>query len=138
MEPTYETDLAKLEKFIRLAEKPRSVRWQIFDKTTVDTGGIGPKDWGLVAVLEYDETTAQALQSQAAQSPMQRELYVNADFVRDWFPDSVRQSFVKDANSDYLKLTLPRYEPAAFAKSPLSDGYVAFSDKAVLLALHTV
>jgi hypothetical protein len=138
MQPSYETDLSKLERFIKLSEKPLNARWQTFQMTGKTTSELGPTDWNLVAILEYDPGTLQKLKDSMEVLTTPAETFVEANFVKDWFPQAVRDSFVSDPATGYLKLSPTRYKPTLFAQAPLQFGYVFFADSALFIYLHTV
>jgi hypothetical protein len=67
------------------------------------------------------------------------ELYVNSETVREWFPESVKSSFVRDvANPDYLRLAADRYEPELFSLPPLLGGHIFIVDDLLVVQLHTL
>src|SRR3982751_5464350 len=53
------TYVATLARLINLSAVPQSVQWETVQLGS--TGGFGPDDWALVAVLRYDEPTAKDL-----------------------------------------------------------------------------
>lgn len=138
MPTSLETDREKLATLIQLDIAPQSVQWQTFQKGSSKETDLGPTDWGLVAVLEYDAATLQSIQTQLAANSLDYEMYVEPNFVQDWFPEAVRNSFVKDTSSDYLILNQPLYQPTLFAKSPLNNGYAFVRDGFVFVYLDTV
>lgn len=134
---SYQTDVAALNRLIQLPAEPQKAYWQTYDKS--DRGSeLGPTDWELVAVLEYDVETIQNLQTQLIEQTHPAELFVNPDFVKSWFPPAISDQFVEDARySQLLKLNSQRYMPTPFTKAPLHTGYLFISDNLIFLFLHT-
>ena len=133
----YETDQAKLQKLIQLGAAPSSVRWQTFEKGA-NHDGLGPRDWGLIAVLEYDEATMQRIRGQVTAKQIDQDLQVGADLAQSWFPDEIRSSFISVPDSNNLMLNKPRYEPTLFMKPPLQHGYCFISGNWLFLYLQTM
>jgi hypothetical protein len=132
-----ETDVAKLKQFITLPEEPISVLWEVVQKGDKSIG-LGPNDWALIAVLNYEDTTLQQIRSDVTGLKPLGELMIQPNFIRDWFPLSIRESFIGAENSDYLSLFVPRYPALRFTKTPLTNGYFFITeDGAVFLYLFT-
>ena len=137
MPSSYETDVAQLAKFIELPMTPGAVRWQVAEQG-VRTGAIGPTDFELVAVLEFDDASIAQLTNEMVEQSSPSAAYVAKSFVRPWFSEAIRGLFVTDdAYPDYLKLAGRRLDPAPFTKGSLQDGYAVIVDNEVLLYLHT-
>jgi hypothetical protein len=117
---TIETDISKLSTFISLPHSPASSRWRVIEK---GTAGLGPDDWALMAILQYDETTAQILRTDLADLEPLENVYVDVDFIEDWFRLEIREVFIPEKGTDFLTLSLPRYPATQFAKPPLVNGY---------------
>ncbi|MEI2688711.1 MAG: hypothetical protein V9H69_02975 [Anaerolineae bacterium] len=136
---SYRTDVAGLSKIIALPEQPEQVWWQF---APIGSGGrlaVGPTDYELVAVLQYDLDALQALQDRLEPQTSPAELFVAPDFVRDWFPDPLREAFVADpAFPDTPRLTATRYQPDLFVKGGLLHGFVVVVDDYVLVYLYTM
>ena len=133
----YETDLVKLKKFIQLDEEPLRVRWQTFEKGSGDND-LGPSDWGLVGVLEYNNEIIQKMLNQTGAKQIDQELHIEPEFVQAWFPEEIHSSFISVPGSQNVMLNKPRYEPTLFLKPPLQHGYVFISGNWVFLYLQTM
>jgi hypothetical protein len=132
-----ETDIVKLSEFISLPYSPESVKWRMIEKGE-DHIGIGPDDWALVAVLNYDETTIQDLHTDITELEPLDKVYVDADFIEDWFPLEVHEVFIPEEGTDFLTLSLPRYPATQFTKPPLVNGYLFLTESGfVFLYLFT-
>lgn len=135
--PNPETDVAKLQRLIRLPAVPQAATWEIVNYGLSNTTDLGPSDWGIIVVLTYDEDTLASLRANPAAVKIKRDLKVAQSFLRDWYPPAIVESFQPDSASENLVLKEPRYEPALFAASPLSDGYFFIKDTFVFVYLHT-
>lgn len=135
---TPQTDLSALARFVRLDSPPRSAQWFTEQMTPPSASPLGPTDWQLIALLEYDEATLQQLRATWTPQTTPHELHVLPDFIRDWFPEVLRASFKVDSASGNFVWQGERYLPSAFAKPPLTAGFVLVVDRYVLLVLHTV
>lgn len=132
------TDITALDTYIQLPYLPQQAFWQTYEKG-VRGSELGPTDWELVAVLEYDEATLKTIQAEMTTQTHPAESFVHQDMVRDWFPEPIKSRFVQDpAYAETFKLTGVRYTPSMFAQSPLSDGYVFIVDNLVFIYLHTM
>ena len=134
----HNTDISELGQLIQLPAQPQNVYWQTYEKGD-GRSELGPTDWELVAILEYDPATVTELRTQMALQTHPNELFINPDFVKSWFPQSVKNIFVADAAyDDYLKLDGDRYEPDMFVQSPLLNGYVIVLDNLIFVYLYTM
>ncbi len=75
MPSSFETDVAKLTKFITLPLAPREVRWQVVEQG-VRTGSVGPTDFELVAVMDFDDASIQKLKDEMVEQTNPKEAYV--------------------------------------------------------------
>ena len=132
-----ETDLHKLSQFINLPYPPQSALWQVIRKGG-DTIELGPNDWALVAILQYDENTIIKFRVEMANLQPLEKLVVQSNFVQDWFSQAIQNSFIKDEGTDYLTLSVPRYSASQFTKSPLLNGYFFLTENGeIFLYLFT-
>lgn len=134
----HSTDVKQLSKFIALDYVPIHVMWQANEKKTRGDQ-LGPNDWSLLAILEYDESTIKDLEATVKDISPLSNIFVEPAFIVDWFPDPVKDSFVKEPNADYYLINVPVYPPDLFAKSPLLHGYffIMPEENLVFLYLHT-
>jgi len=136
--PEYSTDLQKLERLVTLNPAPSDVFWQVIEKGS-RKGQLGPSDWAIVAILQYDESTMKKLQATVREIDPLPDIFLEKDFIQVWFQEPVKNCFVQDSNSDYYIITVPAYPPELFAKSPLLHGYffIVPRENLVFLYLHT-
>ncbi|MCE7946528.1 MAG: hypothetical protein DYG88_03765 [Chloroflexi bacterium CFX4] len=135
---TPQTDLVALARFVRLDSPPRSAQWFTAQMTPPSESPLGPTDWQLIALLEYDAATLQQLRATLTPHTTPRELHIRPDFIQDWFPEVLRANFQIESASGNLIWQGERYLPSTFAKPPLTAGFVLVIDRYVLLVLHTV
>lgn len=134
---SYESDVTELAKFINMPELPAGASWKTFDMGEPSSIAIGPSDWGIIAILEYDDEAFSRLRARLAQSKIEGDVYVETTFVEEWFPAPIVESYGDDEEENYLVLNQPRYSPEPFAKSPLTQGYAFIRDRFVFVYLHT-
>ena len=133
-----QTDVDGLRKWMALPGAPTSVQWQVREKG-VRTAGIGPTDFELIAVLEYNATDMEQLQSQMVRQTSPADLYVANDFIQPWVPAEIESAFTTDSlYPDLLKLATARYEPDVFTSGSLQNGYAVVVGSYVLVYLHTM
>lgn len=133
----FEEDIEKLSTLITLPAPPVEAKWTQYNLGVANSDVPGPTDYVVLAVLRYDVTTAAEIAAQLNAQPTSREWYVDANFVRPWFPDEVKNSFVLDELSNLQKLNQPAHEPTLFAKSPLLQGYAFVVGEYVVVYLQT-
>lgn len=137
MSQTFQTDVDALSAWIRLPAAPRQARWIVREKGT-HSGGIGPTDFELIAALEYDPATVNALQGQMEAQTNPVDLYVAQDFLQQWLPDDLQALFASDQlYPGLLRLTTQRYQPTLFTTGSLQNGYVVIAGNHILVYLHT-
>jgi hypothetical protein len=117
-------DVKGLSKLINLPRPPKAVWWQTYDVGA--RSGMGPSDWGLRAVLQFDPKDLNHI---LENSPPQ-EGSLSQDYLQElhvFFPEKV-------------KLQEPVYNPSVFARSPLLQGVMVRieSSNKILLILHTM
>ena len=134
----YSTDMKQFSQLVTLDFVPSGIMWQTNEKKY---GGsqLGPNDWAIVAVLEYDESVMKELQTVSNETSPLADIFVKREFISDWFPNPIKDSFIEDPNIDYYSIATPVYPPDLFAKSPLLHGYffIVPGENLVFLYLHT-
>lgn len=134
----YSNSVTELSKYIRLPFPPNKACWQVYKKGSRQTE-IGPIDWELIAILDYDSATTLSLRTQMSEQADHTELYVTHEFVKDWFPELVKQRFIQDdIYTEYFQFKGSRYNPGLFIQSPLSGGFVTIIDNLIFLFAHTM
>lgn len=62
--------------------------------------------------------------------------YLEGDFVRDWFPSTVKEKFYKEDN--YVRIKPKVYNAKAFSKNPFYNGYYFITeDNKVFIFMYT-
>lgn len=113
-------DLAKLGRLLTLAEPPAAAT---FETGKVGSGGpIGPDDWWLVAVLDYPAAVVERLFAAApVTTPAGTPLGV---MLPDWAQARLG-GLLQPGDGAARVLAVPRHAATAFARSPLSAGFMA-------------
>jgi hypothetical protein len=117
------TDLATLEKTVNLPRHPQAVQWR---KSLLGSVGLGPTDWQFLAVLDYSEADARALQAELKPSGNAPEVPKDGG----WLPAPTREA-LKGAKV---------YDASAFYKGSLRSGalYQLPGSNTFVLALFTM
>lgn len=119
------TDIALLSKFIHLPMTPKNAWW--FTKETGEPGLVGPQDWRLVAVLEFDSAALKKLISNADINDR-----TSADMAY-LSPESRRLV------APHGTVAGPWYNPSVFERSPLLQGsFAKIDDSKIFLSLSTM
>jgi hypothetical protein len=128
-------DLATLSKFIQEPVKISAASWGTAQLGR--SGGLGPSDWALEAVLKISREDLQFLISSSNTLPAGENPSLDRRFVSNWFPEELRSRLVGD-DKTYFRFNVPGYKADLFAKSPLLNGYfVPISEEQIFLFLHT-
>ena len=116
------TDVEALSRLITLPARPVSAVWRRQIRGTADSRVPGPTDWYLEALLTFDQVDADHLTDEAKKSEKLRDI----DSIEgvDWLPTEARQNFEAVPNSSKYKVKGDAYPADAFAKPPLSQGYL--------------
>lgn len=130
-------DMAALAERITLPYEPESVVWQVQQQ---GVSGLGPTDFSLVAVLTYDEATMDQLRAQLETTEPLGAMRVEENFFKAWYPDSIRNSFTREAGSDEWVLQGSQYPPDLFAKQSLINGFFFITEegRSIFLRLFTM
>ncbi|MBL8994682.1 MAG: hypothetical protein JNM63_15155 [Spirochaetia bacterium] len=111
------TNAVELGKLIHLPAETRSVLWQA---GTVGSVGLGPTDWRLDAVFEFQPGAGRKILT--AMPTLPGPGIFPGSFLQDWYPAGLVRLF--QTNSDgTLTLRLPSRDASLFYKSPLLDGF---------------
>ncbi len=129
------TDVNALSRLIRLPYQPRSVRW-----TQIKMGkiGLGPSDYGLIAVLEYDDAICAGILAKSTPELEGNPAILTKEEAGGWLFPLVRNQL--EPNGDhYYKIKGTAFRPTLFAHSPFLIGYVIRIENTnfLLLALST-
>ncbi len=135
---TPQSDLAMLARLIQLNFQPISAQWLTEPMVSASGSALGPSDWQLIALLEFDEATLSRVKRTLTLQTAPTDLHVRADFVRAWFPEALRARFQRDDSSGNLIWRGERYQPTPFLKAPLTAGFVLIAAPYVLIVLHTL
>lgn len=130
------TDIVALSRFIQLPIQPVSVLWQTADITN-NTNSPGPKDWALLALVEFKQDELVALHNKVGQhkGPVQ----IPTSQFHGWLPDDIKDKFSMDENNLFYSTSMEAKEAEAFALSPLLNGfYVQVNENRILLYLYTM
>jgi len=131
------TDVKQLRKFIQLPKEPVTVKWQSGDVVaTSDQSVPGPKDWGLVAVLEFKPNDISELIVLSNVKEQSRAASLPENFMWDWV-EQVLDAKSKKINNFY-KIDGAARNADIFVRTPLLNGYwVEFKENTILLYLYT-
>jgi hypothetical protein len=121
--PMPSSDVSALSRFVTLPAMPQRVMWQTVPLGRA--GSPGPNDWALVALLEFDETTAHAILSRSRVTSADRSVTIPKELVLQWFPSPLKQQLKAAQDANGFTLNAVAYDASAFAKSPLVNGYIA-------------
>jgi len=116
------TDVEALNKLITLPVRPVSVVWRRQIRGAANSRVPGPTDWYLEALLTFDPDDVKRVADEAKTAEKPRDIG-SIDGI-DWLPSEVRQNFDAEPNSAKYKVKGEVYAASAFAKPPLSQGYL--------------
>lgn len=107
------TDILSLSKFIQLPIQPVSAQWQTADIIKSATRAPGPRDWGLIAMLEFNKDDLATLVSKAEQheGPAQ----IPASQFHAWLPDRVKDKFKLDEGGQFYSTATAAKDAVAFS-----------------------
>lgn len=128
------SDIEQLAKFIRLPATPKSARWWL--TALGDPGLVGPTDYSLLALLEYDDGVCEAIvrgSESKAMAPL-----LSPQEVTDGLPLELRRRIEKE-NNGYYRVKGTAFAPGLFTKGSFLVGYVVRLDQTnlLLVALST-
>jgi len=114
---TVNTDLKQLDRLMTLTVAPQAAQWEVIES---GGGGLGPSDWGLVALLRFTPDQRRALLGTAA--AQSRDPLFPANFMRSWFPPEL--SGLWKVSEGGWQLTAQPLAADAFQHPPLSQGFM--------------
>lgn len=125
----------ELSRFIKFPIQPKSVQWQILTSSQ-EQGGLGPDDWGIVAVLGFSPEDKQKIIETS--NSINVDTTFPSSFILDWFPVGVRSLFA-EAGGHGLRLKAAPKDAVLFYNSPLINGFFvpANDDEHLFLYLFT-
>ena len=138
VEPLQEkTNVDELATLINLDYKPEAAVWQVvtLGPEPGDTRLPGPSDAYLVAVLSYKPAVVNLIRAEVEER--NSDVYVDASFLKAWYPQAAKSAF-STAETGFLVLSEPTYNPEPFTAAPWLHGYLFFpADETVFLFLST-
>lgn len=127
-------EVEPLAKLIHLPAPPKSVRWMLTPLSDSDV--IGPTDYDLLALLEYDGAICDKIvrDSKADATTM----LLSPKEVADWLPVELRDHIVREDNG-YYRVIGTTFAPTLFAKGAFLQGFAIRLDHTdlLLVALRT-
>lgn len=85
-------DVERLAKLIHLPARPKSVRWML--APLGEPGPIGPTDYSLVALLDYDDATCEMITRDSHGEPAMAPS-LSPEEVADWLPVELHDRLVR-------------------------------------------
>lgn len=127
-------NIQELSRLIKLPFSVKAAQWQVLTPGISQTG-LGPNDWGLLAVIETTPEERKALLAQAATVKIDPVFPHN--WLREWFPPALRALWkpgIGNSTADTLQLKAQAHDARLFFNSPLQHGYfIPFGDGGQLL-----
>lgn len=117
---------------------PLSVKFTINELEHNKGREIGPNDYNLVAVLKLSKPDWENLKENYSKNKpdINSEIYLDEDFIKKWFSDSVKNSFFLE--DGYYRIRPKVYFPDRFLKSPFVGGMLFFTtDNQIFIFMHT-
>lgn len=127
-------DIQELSRLIKLPFPVKAVQWQVLTPGASQTG-LGPNDWGLLAVIE---TTPEERKIFLAQTEAVKiDPVFPHNWVREWFPPALQALWkpgTVNSAGGTLQLNAQAHDARLFFNSPLQHGYfIPFGDSGQLL-----
>lgn len=128
-------DVERLAKLIHLPARPNSVRWML--TPLGEPGPIGPTDYSLVALLDYDDATCEMIAHDSHGEPAMVPS-LSPEEVADWLPAELHDRLVRVSNG-YYRIEGTAFAPALFAHGSFLVGYAVRIERTnlLLVALST-
>ena len=112
-----QTDITELNQWLDLSQLPAPTEVQWTQQARSEGQQIpGPTDYFLLAVLTYDHTI------EDLQLEKRSDLYVGDEFLLDWMPAVVLDSFERTPEG-YLESTGQAYKSDSILRSPFAMGW---------------
>lgn len=127
----FSTDMNALGRLIRLPHQPKTVRWS---EITMGKPGLGPTDYSLIAVLEYDDTTCTEILGESTRELEGNPAMLTKEDAEGWLFPLVRKQLEPDGEAFY-RVKGVVFQPTLFAKPPFVVGYVIRIEKTNFLFL---
>ncbi len=96
-ETTMNSDIDKLSRLIELPIQPQKAQWEVIQAGK--TGGMGPNDWTLVAILEFAPNDYHAVIDRLRIRPLKQALQL--PFL-PWYPDEIKMWPHAENSGNYL------------------------------------
>lgn len=129
-----QTEFAALDRLITLPVQPVAVKWQVSNVASVQSTGLGPNDWGIVALLEVQKADLEKLSVNKTSNAATLPAYL----VHPWLADIIHSKFTLDADGKFYTPQVTVIDAEQFYKSPLLSGAAfVISDTEVLVYLQT-
>ncbi len=135
--PALKTDIPELSKLIKLPATPVSAKWML--SSPAPGGRIGPKDFTVVAMLEFSAEGMAQVVAQSNPAPDNEPLALKDAELPQFFSAAEAKTWERPSPG-FVVVPGKTYGPAAFAKSPYLQGKIAVLDgrpNFVLLTLYT-
>lgn len=107
------TDIEQLQRLISLQKTPSKAMWSI--KEFGGDDGLGPNDWALVAIVEFEHDITKTL----AKKTLKEDIKLPN---MNWYPESFIKYLEKTDSGEY-KTSLNKFHAESFFSSPLLNGY---------------
>jgi hypothetical protein len=128
-----QTDIPTLVAGMNLPADPIAVQW-VENAMGTPSSAPGPTDYELVAVMEF---TPDVIEQFKAGPPNNQFFYVSETFLRDWFPESVREGFIYDESLEQFRLDAPSYPATPFEKNAYQGRFFIVGNYVVLQMYKT-
>lgn len=114
------SNIQQLGSIITLPHAPAAVHWA---QTRTGEGGLGPTDYSILAILDYDDAICEQIVRQSPRLPGTDPAIVAREEVGDWMPSSVKSHFTQEKEG-YFRVAGTPLDPVLFKRSPLLTGFV--------------
>jgi len=135
-----ETSMSHFKKMVKLPAEPSSVKWIIVNQGEEGSRMLeGPGDYYLLAIVSFREAEFDKLQAALEQhSTKSNNVTRSRDFIRDWFPPSIKASFTEDDDgTEHINQAV--YDAKDLGVSPLIHGDCFLTENnEMLLYLYTM
>jgi len=137
MMPIANTDIDTLQKFINLPKTPIKATWETGDIVKGNSNVPGPKDWALIALLEFDKNDIIEIIKQSTTNASKTANIPKSHFST-WLPDEISSQFSIDSSGGYYQSSSATHDASLFSKSPLLNGfYIPVNETDLLLYLYS-
>jgi len=134
---TANTDIDTLVKFINLPKTPIKATWETGDIIKGNSTVPGPKDWALIALLEFDKNDVTEFIKQST-SNTSKTANIPKSHFSSWLPVEISSKFSIDSSGGYYQSSSTTHDATLFSKSPLLNGfYIQLNETELLLYLYS-